>query len=74
MFSISRRISGCSDGFEVSLSVTEPEEKIEKVASLIKKEVTSAKLFKCKFEECDRVFNDQSNYKKHMATHGEKQV
>jgi len=44
------------------------------VASVSKKEVASAKIFKCKFEECERVFNDQSNYKKHMATHGEKQV
>ena len=44
------------------------------MASVSKKEVASAKIFKCKFEECERVFNDQSNYKKHMATHGEKQV
>ncbi len=41
---------------------------------MTKKETSSQKIYQCNIEECEKIFNDQSNYKKHMATHGEKQV
>ena len=53
------------------VKLIDPEEKatLKKVV-VVKKEV---KVFKCKFDNCKKTFQDQTSLKKHMVIHGERQ-
>lgn len=39
-----------------------------------KREREKVKVYKCKHDDCGKLFNDPSNMKKHMLTHGERMV
>ncbi len=41
---------------------------------LPKREREKIKVYKCKHDDCGKLFNDPSNMKKHMLTHGERMV
>lgn len=53
------------------VKLIDPKEKgVQKKPPVVKKEV---KVYKCKFDNCGKTFQDQASLKKHMVTHGERQ-
>ena len=42
--------------------------------TVVRKDREKARVYRCKQEDCGKVFSDQPSLKKHMITHGERMV
>ena len=75
MYGIFLVIYGCKNGLDVSLYISF-NKFILLVADdgeiIVREKTTTAKIHKCKFEECGKIFHDYTALKKHMLTHGER--
>lgn len=46
----------------------------KQIKGKIERDQNEQKVFECHHPQCEKVFLDRNSYRKHLITHGEKQV